>query len=245
MGAQDANRGAGEYQLPPMVANLLGLALKTALEGRYDVTETFLLQALSLAKQVTDGRATAVVLNQLAVNSEDLGWTDQAKDYLRQSSEIIGRLANQRPASQDLPFFMSGYYDQMGVSAMQDRNYEVARRSFEQSLAITSASGDKSPKSQLAIASLLYNLGTAVLHQGDLAKAREYFERNAGIYESLGLQAGAGYTMAQIGVIARKQGGPDEARNFLEEALEKLRTETSPVAEDTKATVRRMLSELG
>ena len=55
------------------------------------------------------------------------------------------------------------------------------------------------------------------------------------------LEAGAGYTLTQIGAIARMQGRPQEARKLLEKAPDKLRSETSPVAEDSKATIKMRL----
>jgi predicted ATPase/Tfp pilus assembly protein PilF len=90
-------------------------------------------------------------------------------------------------------------------------------------------------------ARVTHDLGHALAARGDLAGARDHFERAAAMHREAGERTEAGRALAGLGALAAREGRPGEAAALLERALAAHEAEQSPGAQ---ATDRRLLGEV-
>ncbi len=108
----------------------------------------------------------------------------------------------------------AGALNGAGLMANMRGDYEVARASLEQALAIRRQLGD-----ERGVAGSLSNLGVVANNMGDQARARELHEESLAIRRQLQDRIGITTSLICLGNVARARGALDEARSLYEEGL--------------------------
>jgi len=103
----------------------------------------------------------------------------------------------------------------LGSVAYWQRDYESARQSFEEALAICTREDLRN-----GVAQSHYNLGfTAVFQAGDHAAAREYFRQALDEYDKLGDRLGASSALAGLALVDRVAGDYERGRQRATQSL--------------------------
>ena len=122
----------------------------------------------------------------------------------------------------------------LGMLALYQSDFDSARSSHEQSLAIYDAAGDR-----WSTAMAINDLGTVALYQGDYPRARELYQRSLALRQELGDQRGSAVSLTNLGLVAQSLRDFPDARMRHEQCLD-LRRQLHDVA-----GVARSLNRLG
>jgi predicted ATPase len=118
------------------------------------------------------------------------------------------------PAPQLEPVAHADGLDALGSVAYWQRDYESARQSFEEALAICTREGLAN-----GIAQSHYNLGFTATFAGAHAAAREYFNQALAEYRKLGDRLGTSNALAGLALVDRVTGDYDRGRQRAAQSL--------------------------
>jgi predicted ATPase/DNA-binding SARP family transcriptional activator len=124
---------------------------------------------------------------------------------------LAGALAGADDAPAELA---SRGWNELGIAAGEQGDFEAAADAFDRSLSIARTDGD-----EMRVAIALSNLGHLALFRSDLPTARSLFEEAASISEQLGDRRRRSTMLESLATIALLEGRPDQAIALLEETL--------------------------
>jgi predicted ATPase/Tfp pilus assembly protein PilF len=186
---------------------LLGAGLLADRQGERELARKYLEACLDIRRNLDDSAGIAQVLNVLGEVALAAGAGDEAEERWTEALSRYRALRDQRGQMLVLVSFGRLAHDLL-------RNYEEARRLWEEALVVADELGEVRAQRVL-----LTNLGMVARTLGDTDSARELTGRSAALSAQLGDPRGqlvAARTLAQISIEAQDWGG---ARQRLDEAL--------------------------
>jgi len=194
--------------LAPHQCALVRIALAYALrtEGRIDLADAMLVQALAVARQSQDRRAEAMALRHLAMARHRDGHTDEAQRTFDAALALHDTL-NERPQLGALRANIANL--QMELGRMAD-----ARASYEAALTLHREVGNRAAE---GIA--LGNLATLHHELGHAAEARAAYDAALLIHREAGSALQEAITLCNLGILASQQDEHREAAAHYRAAL--------------------------
>jgi tetratricopeptide (TPR) repeat protein len=184
-----------------------GVGLLADRQGERELARKYLEACLDIRRNLDDSAGIAQVLNVLGEVALAAGAGDEAEERWTEALSRYRALRDQRGQMLVLVSFGRLAHDLL-------RNYEEARRLWEEALVVADELGEVRAQRVL-----LTNLGMVARTLGDTDSARELTGRSAALSAQLGDPRGqlvAARTLAQISIEAQDWGG---ARQRLDEAL--------------------------
>jgi predicted ATPase len=190
-----------------MARALVRLGAAANEQGDFDKADLYYRESLALFRAADDKISIAGILNNLG-NQEILrGNVEQAADLYAESLEMARTLGNKLKITVALL--------NLGRLFLYRRaDFERAVAYLEETLALYHELGSKG-----GIAATLYQLGQAMLFQGNYARAQAYHEESLALCEQLGERPGIAATRLALGFTALRQGNYEKARALLNENL--------------------------
>jgi predicted ATPase len=179
-----------------------------------------------LARQQSDYRQAAVLLNEALARYRDLGDAHGVADSLDGLGNVVleqGDLVQaERFFDEALSLWralkdtygIAGALDNLGSAAQDRGQLQRAMALREESLALYRTLGD-----EWNVARLLNNLGYAVSEAGDLDRAAPLLEEALTIWGNMGDKHGVAYVLENQGSVAQGRGELERAATLLEQAL--------------------------
>jgi predicted ATPase/Tfp pilus assembly protein PilF/DNA-binding XRE family transcriptional regulator len=138
----------------------------------------------------------------------------EGRKWLEQALAAAGDLPHQTPEDPRTLEVRAKVLNGAGAFASIQGDFAVARRRFEESLALRRELGDKQN-----IANSLINLGTVAQEQGDQETALAFLEESLALGRELGDKRGVAIALNNMGTILKERGELDRARALQEEGL--------------------------
>lgn len=166
------------------------------------------------------------MLNLAIDKGQDESTSSEYASALVQRSHILGRIGNYAEAETDVhkalailqkqPMSrqLADGFSALGSIALRTSRMELARESYESSLAISRALGDREE-----MGSRYNNLGIVCKNVGHLEEAAQFHAKALGIARDLGRDLQVAIRLNNIGVVEYKRGRWPEARTAWEESL--------------------------
>lgn len=182
----------------------------TTLQGNHPEALRQAENGLALARQVGWRPREADFLLMIANGYLALGDFESSRAYLDQTNALAAQLGDAGLARWAL-HSLGRLYDAMNHPAQ-------ALDCYRPLLELTQSVGYRSGE-----ASVLEDMGYALLQDGDWAAAAEAFERAAGVWRELGQHAEAASSLAGLAWAHGAQDRPEEARRYVSEVLDWIR----------------------
>jgi non-specific serine/threonine protein kinase len=180
-------------------------------EGDYAAARPLGEEALSIAREVGDKRATASALFELAnIAGDQVDEVAAHRGY--EAALALFREVGDKPG-------ISGCVHNLGVLSEDTGDYEAARALYEEGLAINREIGYRSRE-----AASLNGLGGVAFYQGRLERSRECHEQALAIQRELGDSRGTAFSLRELGEVATALADASAAADFLGQSLEIYRT---------------------
>ena len=146
-----------------LTATLISLGHIYVIEGRYNLAEPPLKEAMQLSIKIHDGDpSSADAMMNLAVLYRVEGQTDRAGPLLRKAAKIYTDAGDPH---------LAGALAETGLIALGDRKYAMAEKNLQEALAIlTRVSGTEN----ISVALVEVSLAQVYLSERDYAKAESY-----------------------------------------------------------------------
>jgi predicted ATPase len=174
----------------------------------YDLARTYLVESLSISRELSDKRGTALALSTLGGLLCGALGDLAAADGLLQESLALFRALGDKPGIASVLLSLVGLADEQG-------DHALARTMVEESLRLNQELGHK-----VGIAQSLTILGYVSRAQHDLAAARSYFEEALRLHRDLHNQPGVALLLTYLGENAWVQGHYAASRACHEESLQ-------------------------
>ena len=176
-------------------------------EGDYDAARPLGEEALAIARESGDQRATALALFELANIAGDQVDEEAARRGYESALPLF-REVGDKPG-------ISGCLHNLGVLAEDTGDYAAARLLYEEGLAINREIGYRSRE-----AASLNGLGGVAYYEGSLERSRACHLQALAIQGELGDSRGTAFSLRELGEVATALADAHAAADFLKQSLE-------------------------
>jgi len=190
---------------PGEAQTLHQLGIVACERGKLEEAEGFYKQSLEIEREVGNRPGIAISLHQLGIVAQLRGKLEEAEDLYRQSLEIEREVEDRPGEAKTL--------HQLGVVAQRGGQSEEAEELYRQSLEIDREVGD-----QRGVAQSLHWLGNVEYLRGKLEEAEDWYNQSLEIKRELKDRPGVATTLAQMALLAEKQGDVGLAVERMERA---------------------------
>ncbi|MEO8664274.1 MAG: tetratricopeptide repeat protein [Ignavibacteria bacterium] len=193
--------------LPPeIIANSKSIAAILATQqGKYEVSDKFILEALEIYERSGNKNRVANSLNNLGLNAYDKGKYDEAKKHLNECLRIR--------KDSDNKIGICSTLNSLGLVDLVEGDYVGAKKKFVDSLEIALELND------LMYTGIAYsNLAQTYDFLGESEKTKEYFEKGLLIDRELGNKNGICVSLYNLGVIELNDQKYSDAKKLFEES---------------------------
>jgi predicted ATPase/DNA-binding XRE family transcriptional regulator len=191
---------------PPRCRALLSRATCSALQGRYDQSAPYLMEALAMAHRLEDSESLAAALLIMGQALPDM---NQAMNSFTEAQSIL----EQAGASQQ-HWMLAHLHYLVGDRLRENGRYLEAAGRYQESLALYRQMGNVD-----SIAYPLGNLGRLALQQGRLDAARELIGESLVLSRAIGNRQGLADWLIPLGLLTLYLGDAPGAERYLKEAL--------------------------
>jgi predicted ATPase len=204
--------GAIEAQVSPslLAQGLEARARARQARGRMADSMADIDAGLAKAREASDRRTEAVLLDNLGKIHQDLGKKQEARSLHEQALALFRAVADQRGEARALQRLGGLFHD--------EEQLDSAREYYEKALSIFRAAGDRRSEG-----SVLGYLAILNHEQSRLTPARVHYEKALAIFREVEDLRLHGITLGYLGLLHQDQGNLDKARAQYERAVSVIR----------------------
>jgi signal transduction histidine kinase len=195
--------------------SLLWLGVLNSDISRYDSSEIYLTQSLTLFISVKDSSGMADVFQGLGEVKENLGLYSEALNLYQKGFAIRKKGGVDAEVARSL--------NSIGNIYVFLTNYPLALENYLESLKIS-----EREKNEKEIANAYNNIGMVYDYTGDLDKGLEYYDRARIAYEALGDKRGLAGALNNIGLIYKNKSQPEKSIAYYQQSLKLFEELKSP-----------------
>lgn len=206
-----------DQTLPPsVVARVLSEAgYLAAIQADYKRGIALYEQALRMVRRADDKQENALILFNLSRLKNEIGCSDDAREYGLQSLELYKALNNIQG--------MANVLNMLGTVDFYTGHTQQGVEWYEQSLTLYRETGDNR-----GAANVLNNLGEIARMRGDYSRAAALYRESLEPCKQLGDRVGTAITLNNLGFMALNLGNHAEAQDLFAESLSLCRGLGSP-----------------